>query len=467
MDVDDARVKPKNSANPADQFDWGVYPEVEKFVLSYVDTFLSKHSFAKALSERMLANASTKFSDVIDYMMLPESELRHEDLEKLGFKERRADITKDGVRIFKHPSSYFFPFLITNQSKREVAIHPEFLDHFLQVLGLGVPIDGEPYAPLRKAYIKEENGYMFAAVERRGYDGYIVQDAQDTDLYLSALSKFFKRKRHFESDEEGMKETERLVDDQLGRIDSARVSDAFFITERIYWERRNRAGQVQRSRQDTLGMGWGNQDHHTYRSSRENFSNMIRIFEKMGYNCREKYYAGEEAGWGAQILEHPICYTVVFTDVDLLPEETEIDFPHQGLQHLNRLGTVGLWIGLHGESILQSGMHHLEAKFSFDGLRTELPKYGIQVMPPFSYFDFLKQAFTVGERWQVEKKRIDKLLADNSITKEQYEMFLKDGAIGSHMEDLERTQGFKGFNKASVTKIIKATDPRVQHGPGA
>jgi glycolate oxidase len=35
-------------------------------------------------------------------------------------------------------------------------------------------------------------------------------------------------------------------------------------------------------------------------------------------------------------------------------------------------------------------------------------------------------------------------------------------AIGSHMENLQRKQGFKGFNQDSVTVIIKETDPRTQ-----
>jgi hypothetical protein len=35
------------------------------------------------------------------------------------------------------------------------------------------------------------------------------------------------------------------------------------------------------------------------------------------------------------------------------------------------------------------------------------------------------------------------------------------------MENLERRQGFKGFNKSSITKIIVATDPRKNNHIGA
>jgi hypothetical protein len=88
-------------------------------------------------------------------------------------------------------------------------------------------------------------------------------------------------------------------------------------------------------------------------------------------------------------------------------------------------------------------------------------------MPPFSDFGFLKQAFTVGEVWPVERRRLEKLLEEKYITTEQFDKFLGEGAIGSHMENLERDQGFKGFNKASVAKIIAETDPRRQHSSGA
>jgi len=182
----------------------------------------------------------------------------------------------------------------------------------------------------------------------------------------------------------------------------------------------------------------------------------------MGYICRERFYAGEKAGWGAQIAEHPDCDIVVFADVDITHEEKDIDFAHKGLHHERKLGTVGLWVGIHGESVLQSGMHHLEARFNFKRLMKDLKKEGIETMKPFSNFSFLKQAFTKGEIWKVKKERLKKLLEDGSITKIEYKNFLIQGAIGSHMENLQRRQGYKGFNQHSVSAIIRATNPIMQ-----
>jgi len=42
---------------------------------------------------------------------------------------------------------------------------------------------------------------------------------------------------------------------------------------------------------------------------------------------------------------------------------------------------------------------------------------------------------------------------------------VSEGALGSHLENLQRRGGFKGFNQKSVSAIIQATDPRAQgHG---
>jgi len=210
-------------------------------------------------------------------------------------------------------------------------------------------------------------------------------------------------------------------------------------------------------------MGWANQDHQTFRSSRAAFNQLVRLFETLGFHCRERFYAGEEAGWGAQVMENPNCGLVLFLDVDLAPEELEIDFAHHALPPRNILGTVGLWCGLHGDSILQAGMHHLEAQFLFDKLREDLVPFGVGMMDPFSNFSYLRQAFTTGETWPVLPERVEELIKQGLITHEEADNFLQKGAIGSHLENLQRKEGYKGFNKENVSLIIKETDPRILH----
>jgi hypothetical protein len=62
----------------------------------------------------------------------------------------------------------------------------------------------------------------------------------------------------------------------------------------------------------------------------------------------------------------------------------------------------------------------------------------------------------------VRRERAEKLRREGLITEEQLQRFLAEGAIGSHLETLQRRGGFKGFNQQSVSVIIAATDPRKQ-----
>jgi hypothetical protein len=159
-------------------------------------------------------------------------------------------------------------------------------------------------------------------------------------------------------------------------------------------------------------------------------------------------------------MEHPSAKLVLFLDIDLAPEEVDIDFSVRDLEERDTLGTVGLWCALHGDSILKAGMHHLAARFDFKRLIEDIAEYDIHFMPPFSNFPYLKQAFSVAEIWQVEPSRIQKLLSDKRIGEEQAEKFLARGSIGSHLENIERRDGYKGFNKTNVSTIILDTDPR-------
>lgn len=180
----------------------------------------------------------------------------------------------------------------------------------------------------------------------------------------------------------------------------------------------------------------------------------------MGFECRERFYAGAEAGWGAQVLEQTECRVVIFADVDLSPEEIAGDFAHSELPPQDNPGTVGLWCALHGEAFLQAGMHHLECQFDFNASREQLAAEGVETMSPFTDFDHLRQAFTVGERWQVPEARLTKAIADGFISEEDAARFRADGVIGSHLEILERNDGYKGFNKTGISDIILETNPK-------
>lgn len=325
---------------------------------------------------------------------------------------------------------------------------------------------GDPLSPVRFARVETTESTELWIVERHGARGFELPDfdpERDIDA-ARVFESFRRRRRKFPSDAEGFAHTRGLVEQAVEQVGPDRASDAFFTAEREYWQRRNRAARVQKARQDRLGMGWANHDHHTFRSSRENFAALIAIFETLGFELRERFWAGAEAGWGAQVLEQPSARIVIFADVDLSPEEISEDFAHDPLPPRKELGTVGLWCALHGDSLLEAGMHHLECQFDFDLLREQLERnHAVKTMKPFTDFPYLRQAFTTGERWNVEESRLDRLVTSGRLSPEDAEIFRREGAVGSHLENLERNQGYKGFNQTGVSEIIRATDPRRQN----
>ena len=264
---------------------------------------------------------------------------------------------------------------------------------------------------------------------------------------IKARELWRTRRRLFPSDAEGIRAAHQTLDRVLQLVGRDLACNLFFEAERIYWESRNLAARTQKRRQDSLGLGWGNHDHHTFRSSREHFVDLVAFLLKLGFTKRERYYAGAEAGWGAQVSEQATAGIVVFADVDLMPEETELDFSTRRLPPASRLGTVGLWVGLHGESLLEAGMHHLEARFEFDLLRDQLRGCGVKTMNPFSDFPFLRQAFTEGERWLVRRKRAERLVRAGLITRGQSEQFIRKAPLAAIWRTSNGTAGLRASTR--------------------
>ncbi len=455
---------PPTPAESAARFDWPLAYEAEQLIGRYVEAFLLRHGFARRLADRMRDETGTDFYEWVDHLVLSPDHAG--ELRAVGLVEEAVP-APDGVTVLHHPRAMMPRVLLaagggTAGVPSVLVIRPESLVDFLSHHDLASAIEGEFGARLRRAVVSVENGVRLEAVERLGWRGFTTEAPApgSAAAVVKARELFRARRRHFASDADGVTHAFAVLEHVLALVPREVACELFFAEERVFWEFRNRAARVQKRRQDTLGLGWGNHDHHTFRCSRALFPDLIGFLTRLGVEKRERYYAGEEAGWGAQVMEAPAVGIVVFADVDLKPGEIDIDFATQRLPDLPALRTVGLWCALHGDSFLQAGMHHLEARFDFARLRDQLAAEGVTTMKPFSDFAFLRQAFTEGERWPVRPARVEALLRRGLVTPAQAEGFLRDGAIGSHLENLQRKGGFKGFNQKAVSAIIAATDPR-------
>ncbi len=451
--------------NAPANFNWPLAYEAEALLSTHINAFLAKNSFAARLAARLHAETGTEFFEWTDHFVVSQN---HEAaFRAAGFVTEVTDVPTFHT-VLAHPHAMLPRVIVSlkadpSAAPSSLAIRPEFLADFMARHGLtGTPL-GAPCARYRIIDVGTENGALLQAVERLGYRGFLVSEPRPgfADAVLKVRELWRTRKRDFAHDDDGEQHAFAVQKKCLDLVGVDVACELFFAEERDFWMLRNRAGRVQQRRQDLLGLGWANHDHHTFRCSRRHFPGLVKFLENLGLAKRERFYAGAEAGWGAQVMETPTVGIVVFADVDLLPDEVDRDYAAERLPEVAKAGTVGLWCGLHGDSFLQAGMHHLEARFNFPLLRDQLAAEGITTMKPFSDFPFLKQAFTEGERWPVNPARVELLRKKGLITNAQAEGFVKDGAIGSHLENLERKGGFKGFNQQAVSAIIAAVDPRL------
>jgi hypothetical protein len=448
------------------EFAWEVQPYAARWVSQVIAALAARNEKIRRLIDVLHNFTGTRLVDWIDHLALDGSGFSNltRELQAVGYEPDAADSS-----VWRHQRG-IFPPVVTDVGRVGLALRCESVEACGVSLpaALGIqPVDAEQIighhgGPFRYVSIDVHADAELWLVERHGYAGFAPHDAEPARIRAAARHRmaFNERQREFATSTGGFDHASKLFASAAADLGTAWACDLFFAAERDYWQSRNRAAQVQYERQQRLGLGWANHDHHTYRSSRVAFPHLIATLEQMGFVCRERFYAGREAGWGAQVLEQPDSRIVIFADVDLSPEEVAGDFAHEPLAERKQLGTVGLWCELHGEAFLQAGMHHLECQFDFDAARTQLGQLGVQTMAPFTDFPFLKQAFTKGEMWPIEPRRIERLLSQGRITIEQADRFGREGALGSHLEILERNDGYKGFNQTGISEIITRTDPR-------
>jgi hypothetical protein len=439
------------------EFNWTLHPHAEALIDRIVDEATAKSPRLATFSEALASQTSTRLQDWLDSVSGP---VTLDELFAVGY------VQTEHPNLWRHPGAQL-PAIIP-ADEHELAVRVDDIATFAQAQARtlsgasSAALEGSPRSGYRRVIVSDENSVRIAGVERRSWAAGVTPQQFSADAAANAARAFDvlrerPRSRHGAA---GVRAQIPFAD-QAVELAGPDLAAAYFLElERAYWQRHNTAGTVQHARQDRLGLGWGNNDHHTFRSSRSAFAPLIELLITLGFARRERFYAGAEAGWGAQVLEHYGCGGVIFADVDLIEAEVNVDFAHAELDECEQYGTVGMWCALHGESLLVAGMHHLEGQFSFEHLTASLAELGQQSMRPFSDFDHLKQAFTEAELWAVPIARLGELVAAGQLTAERADEIAQFGAAGSHLENLARRGGFKGFNQHNVSSTMLATHPR-------
>ena len=437
---------------------WPCCPEASVYFNHRFESYAQSNPTLASMRHRFLMQGGVALETLIDHWVLPDTQTLLDELSEIGLQEL---CTPEGDRYWKHPTARL-PMVLVDYplQKPTMAIGVESIELFLLKNELDASlVEGTLESNYRSATVSLEQNNLIV-MSRLGYAGFQTQPISPDQVGLLELLRSQLALRGRNGDEsETCKRISKIVKTASTDLGQARVAEEFFASEREYYLTRNAAARFQYSRQQQLGIGWANHDHHTYRSSRQGFRGLINLWLTMGFEIREKFYAGAEAGWGAQVLEHPVSRVVLFTDVDMSPDELDTDFAEETLSPRDELGTIGLWCSLHGSSIGAAGMHHIECEFDFTTAESLHQAQG-GVMSPFTDLPMLKQAFTQPEMWQVPEDRLLPLVQRGIITPAQAHQFHDKGAPGSHLEILQRWEGFKGFNQTGISHIIRETDAR-------
>lgn len=436
---------------------WTRQPEAEAFLAEVLKGALEQCAEAKAFSQALLNTCGVRLRDIIDHITFNNPDW-HAGLEAAGWAAMPGG-------VLRHPKGYF-PDFVPGPENIGVAFRTDSVQHFLNVHHINAEIEGKPHGPYRRARVFADNKVVFWLVERNGHVTWEIPDTPDEKIRNARihLQTFRTRRRQFDSVEMGLAYTENLVDRAVDDLGKHWACDLFFRAEREYFTSRCSAAEFQHQRQLAAGIGWSNIDHHTFDSSRQWYAGTIRILEKLGYECRELFYAGHQAGWGSQILEQPVLRSTIFADIDLAPEELDIDFSHLPLKPLPKARRAGLWCAMHGESMLEAGLNHIACLYDQKTLRKQLMQSGIRMMAPFSDYPELYQELTRGQWWPVDPARIDALELGGHLSSDEAENFRLNGAIAAHLENIERNDGFKGFNQPGIDGVLRIIDPRQNLG---
>jgi hypothetical protein len=432
--------------------DWRPQPDAEAALRRWLAEGLTLNREARAFGERLHAQTGIRLRDLLDHVEFAGDETRANS-EAQGWGEAEPG-------VWRNPAGLFPPHV---RSDRDVLwLRVESVDQFLKAQSLSAAVEGAPLGPLRRALVWPGEGLSVGVIERNGSAGFAPEpdDASERRAARIALNAFRARRRQFDTVEAGLAQTEALVGRAVAELGAHRACALWLMAERDYWLSRCHAGRIQKARQDAAGVGFANIDHHTYDSSRAHYAATIRILETLGYELREMLYAGDMAGWGSQVLEQPVIGSTIFADVDLAPHELDIDFAHQPLPPLDRHRRAGILCALHGESILEQGLNHVACFFDQKALRAQLAELGILTMPPFSDMPHLYQELTHGDWAAVDPARVDALEAAGHLPPDEAERIRLDGAIVTHLENIERNDGYKGFNKPGIDGVLKKLDPR-------
>ena len=178
------------------------------------------------------------------------------DLLKNGFAPLDAG---PAYRLFYHPRAQLPRVVLRDKEQplQGVAVRRRRIEgFFLMVRGIEWFDRRGPYSGFRRCCLSKENDISFWVIERRGTE--LIEptypDESYLEKYMAAVEKWKTRSRDLVHEEETMRRTLALAEEIVELLGKDLAAAVVLDVERSYWQCRNAAGQIQKNRQDRLGM---------------------------------------------------------------------------------------------------------------------------------------------------------------------------------------------------------------------
>ena len=94
------------------QYDWNLHPQTEVLLHQIINEVVSKNSFATFITKRMMNEASLRFFDWIDHMIIPDSSDVGANLLDEGYIKTNHSDAPDDSLVLIHPNAIFFPVIL-------------------------------------------------------------------------------------------------------------------------------------------------------------------------------------------------------------------------------------------------------------------------------------------------------------------------------------------------------------------
>ena len=296
-------------------------PRPRRCVDDWIDAALAGNAFAANLAERMRDETNTRFADWVDHLVVADQPGLAATASGARLRPAGRRLTPSGTPVYAHAGG-MFPQDRGRSGRR--ARGPRGGDQGRvgrRVLAGARPGAGDPRLSARALSGRagrRARRRRLAVVERRGYLGFepfpgeLAREGRMTPARrarrpgraraLAGPAAAVRRRRRGVRRDRG----DARPRDRAGRLDRPGLPPRLRGRARLLAVAEPRRRRSRRPGRTGSGSGWANHDHHTFRSLAAVLpAPDRRCSRRSGFQLRERFHAGEHAGWGAQILEHP------------------------------------------------------------------------------------------------------------------------------------------------------------------